>query len=390
MRKLTKVLLLGSGLSIIGLSFQNCSDVNFKTLEKSVCSEATGCIDRIAGADKCFRLTYNQPDKYSGSNGKLDLLLVTDTSSSLAEERAEIAEGVSQLTRQLPNDADINISVLLAHGDNTSYGGVLFSHSQSPPVFNTMGKSSEQINNYTINNLSKNLPEDNETDGGEVLLYSLHKSLTAKLSENQNKGMFRSDADLAVILITDENDICSLGSYPRPGQPSPVVDPQGAENHSYEKYCTNNSGQSTVTPVSVLVDLKTVKHDKKVFAHSITYVSQDTMPKRNENEIGYGIIDLAELANGVQVDMGKAINDTNHINTELAKIGELTRRELGLIKSQFKLTNSDLSEIYPNSIVLLVDGNPQNSYNYDPTTQSLSVENPGTYGSNLQIEYCGL
>lgn len=389
MRKLTKIIFLGSGLSIIGFGFQNCSDVDFQTIEKSFCSETTGCLERIAGADKCFRLTYNQPNKNNGS-GKLDLLLVTDTSGSLAEEREEVAEGVSQLTRQLPGEADINISVLLAHGDKTSYGGVLFSHSQSQPVFNTMGKSAEQINNYTINNLSKNLPGDHETDGGEVLLYSLHKSLTSKLSENQSKGMFRSDADLAVILITDENDICSLGSYPRPGQASPVPDPQGAENYSYNKYCTNSSGQPIVTPTSVLADLKAVKKDKKVFAHSITYLSPDTMPHRNENEIGYGVIDLAELANGVQVDMGRAVNDTNHINTELARIGELTRRELGLIKSQFSLTNSDLSEIYPDSIVLSVDGQKQSHYSFDPKTDSLSVENPGTYGSNVQIEYCGL
>lgn len=389
MRKPIKIIF--SGIALVGLSavFQNCSDVQFKTQNSNVCLEGESCSNEETplADNRCYQQTYKQPE-ITTNNNALDILIVTDTSGSLVEERREVAEGVSLLLRQLPNNADVNMSIMLAHGDKTAYGGNLFAQRSYEKVFKAKDKSKDQINNYIIQNLGQSLPGDYDTDGGEVLLYSLYKSLFTNYQKIQSEGFYRDYANLVILMITDENDICSLGSYPRPERLQPVYDPERKELQAYQKYCLNGNQQLMVTPESIKNGFADLKNGSKVFVHSISYLDPKLIPNVGENEIGYGVIDLVDLTGGVKVDMGKATKDNNYIHSELSKIGELTQQQLGYLKTQFDLSSGE--SINAQSIRVFIDGKANFDYQYDSSTKSIKLLSPGSSGSKVEVNYCNL
>lgn len=386
MNKKIKTLFFGLSSVFLALVFQNCSDVQFKT-KNSVCSFGeNGCVNEpIPLGKNCYEQNYKQPDKISDGQA-LDVLVVTDTSGSLADERRQVAEGMSLLLGQLPSSADINMSIMLAHGDNSPYGGRLYALRSSDKVFRAKNKSQQDVNNYVIENLASSLPEDHETDGGEALLYSLYSSLFKNYQEIQAEGFYRNNANLVIVMITDENDICSLGSYPRKERSTPVYDPNQNEYPAYDKYCLNEQGQEVVTPLVIKNALSDYKANSQTFVHSITYLDPNLVPRAGENEIGYGVIDLVDAMNGVKVDMGMATRDQNHIPTQLSKIGELTQQQLGFLKTQFSL-NTDQT-IDEQSIQVFVDGKANYDFQYDSTIKSVKVPNAGGESSQVDIQYC--
>lgn len=385
MKKAIKPIIWGFGVVSLSFAFQNCSDVEFKT-KSSVCTEGEVCTSSLPGG-KCFEQTYTQPSKVT-ENQALDILMVTDTSGSLAEERRQVAEGMTQLLQQLPSSANINMSVMLAHGDRSSYGGKLFAKRSSDLVFQAQNKSKQQISNYISENLASSLPSDNDTDGGEVLLYSLYSSLFKNYSSIQSQGFYREGTNLVVIMITDENDICSLGSYPRPERATPVYDPEQKEDDAYKKYCVNSNGQEVVTPEIIKNGFADIKSNAQVFVHSISYLNPNLVPNNGENEIGYGVIDLVDLMGGVKVDMGRATNDKDHIPRELAKIGELTQKQLGYLKTQFDLSATD--QVDQQSVRVFVDGQPNYNFEFNSNQQAIKLSSAGSAGSVIQLQYCSL
>lgn len=385
MRKAIKPILWGFGVISLSFGFQNCSDVEFKT-KSSLCAEGEVCTNSLPGG-KCFEQTYTQPSTVT-ENQALDILMVTDTSGSLAEERRQVAEGMSLLLQQLPEAANINMSVMLAHGDRSSYGGKLFAKRSSDIVFRAQNKTKQQVSNYILENLASSLPADNDTDGGEVLLYSLYSSLFNNYLSIQSQGFYRQDTNLVVIMITDENDICSLGTYPRPERATPVYDPEQREDDAYQNYCVDSAGRAIVTPMAIKNGFADIKSNSQVYVHSISYLDPDLVPNNGENEIGYGVIDLVDLMGGVKVDMGKATNDKDHIPRELAKIGELTQKQLGYLKTQFDLKAAN--NVDPQSVRVFVDGQPNYNYEFNSSLQAVKLSSAGTAGSVIELEYCSL
>ncbi len=256
---------------------------------------------------------------------KIDLLFVTDTSASLSAERRDIARGIDSFMAALPENSDLRISVMLAHSSRSAWSGALFRTQHVGPVLNTLNQPLGQIRSG-LETLLTSGPSDWYGDGGEELLYSFQKGMSpAALTVGRAQGFFRTDAALAVIFITDENDICA--SYPV--GVTRVGDRDGLELPAFQRDCAG------VSPESVIARLQELQGTRPSFVGAIAYVDEARVPVGAENEVGYGILETVATARGEIIDLGGSERD--RFARGLEKIGGLVSRQVSL-KTEFVLS----------------------------------------------------
>jgi len=258
---------------------------------------------------------------------------------------------------------------MLAHGDNSQWAGRLYQKGAEPVVLKSTELSLQGIRDGLYDKLY-NAPGDNETDGGEVGLYSLHKALNtpALLSEAQMEGMFRSNAALSVVFVADENDICAR----YPDGVTPVYDGNRKEPGAFNKYCAD------VTAESVSSSLTSVNGSMPLLVSGIVYEDPATVPSGGENEVGYGYIDVIDGMGGLVIDLADGDYDAG-----LADIGSLASIKVNL-NTDFTLGRTDLDV---GSIDVQVDGTSV-TYSYAPLTNSVFLPDPGQALSVIDINYC--
>lgn len=288
------------------LLFQSCSKTRMSFENKDVGVTTTG----IPTNSKltCIKEHYNQPNVELSQ--KLDLLFVTDTSGSLDTERNAIATGIGNFISQLSTNADYQIAVTLAHGPKSARFGQLYKAATEPTVLRSKELSIADIRSHLLKKLTT-IQTDYDTDGGEAGLLSLNKALeSARLDEIRTQNnFFRQDAVLAIVFISDENDICAV----YPAGVTRKYDPNGKELPAFNNYCKNK-----IDANSVYNRLLAVQGANPLLVSAIIYTDKNTVPAGDENEIGYGYTDIVNLANGKMVD----IASTSNIPSGLADIGK--------------------------------------------------------------------
>jgi hypothetical protein len=201
---------------------------NLKTVQADTCNENQPCkhIEPQWGACKPKKINVTKISK------KLDILFVVDTSASLRLGPKKSREGgeLPQIARQMGNfvsrldpDTDYRIGVVLGHGPQSRYYGKLFSAGKNDPAFldysqyraqeAARGGSTEQIEARVRQRISQALekkmmsvPDDKSDAQGEALMLNLYKIA-------QQPKLCRKGASLAVIAVTDEQDVCY--AYPK-------------------------------------------------------------------------------------------------------------------------------------------------------------------------------
>ena len=320
---------------------------------------------------QCHIATFKQPSDRLTT--KIDVLFVTDTSGSLDQERNAIADGIANFMAALPSTTDASIAVLLAHGSTSSRSGKLFQTSAGEPV---ILKSRDLSDADLRQDLHAKLTGfstdwDLDSDGGEEGLYSTQQLLSgSNLTLARNQGFFRGDAALAVIFISDENDICAV----YPAGVTPVPDPEGREAKAHARDC------GSVTAAGVLNELTEVKGKMPLFVAGVIYTDPAHVPAGPENEVGYGYTDIIALANGIAVDMAHV----SEIAAGLGRVGESTAQQM-LLYHDFQLTQDNVAE---ETIKASVDGAAV-PHSYTRETQTVHLSQAGTYGSQITIDYCG-
>lgn len=259
---------------------------------------------------------------------------------SLDQERSKIASQIQAFVKELPQKVDYRIAIMPGHGSLGKYAGRLFQYAKEPIVLDSAKMSIDQISQSLSNSLN-HLPGDSGSDGGEEGLYSLAQGFSGKsLSNIQKQGFLRSDAALAVVFISDENDIC----YRYPEDAVGVLDPDHREGPAFERDCAN------VTPERVLALVKNHMGRRPLLINGIVYTNPDTVPHSGENEIGHGYLDLISLNHGVAVDLAQT-----DFHQGLSAIGQLASQRLTLI-SRFPMEVSN--NIDPKSLRVRIDGQP--------------------------------
>ncbi len=249
---------------------------------------------------------------------KIDLLFVTDTSASLSQERRDIARGIDSFVAALPSDSDLRVAVMLGHSSRSIWSGALFRTRSVGPVLDLGSHGLGRVRSGLETLLSSG-PSDWYGDGGEELLYSVARGIQgAPLEMARSQGFFRPDAALAVIFVTDENDICA--AYPE--GVIRVGDRDGLELPAYQRDCRG------ITHERVLADLRALQAERPLFVGGIGYINPDTVPMGAENEVAYGIVELVAAARGKMVDL--AGPGAERFSAGLGEIGELVQREVSL------------------------------------------------------------
>lgn len=310
------------------VTLQSCgkSRLSFENLDPSATVTGTG--DPTGDKLTCIKEHYYQPNKELTK--KLDLLFVTDTSGSLNTERSAVATGIGNFISQLSSSADYQIAVTLAHGPRSSRFGQLYKAGTEPTVLRSKELSITDIRTHLLKKLTS-IQTDNDTDGGEAGLLSLNKALeSTRLEEIRvQQDFFRKDAALAIVFISDENDICAV--YPT--GVTRAYDPDGKELPAFNNHCQNK-----VDAKSVYDRLLAVQGVSPLLVSAIIYTDRATMPRSGENEIGYGYTDIVKLANGATVDMA-----ANNIPAGLADIGKAAALKM-ILRTDYTLSYLNIDE----------------------------------------------
>lgn len=306
------------------------------------------------------------------------MLFVTDTSGSMDEERKVIAHEIDSFSRALDENVDMRIAVMLAHGSSSYWSGRLYQDHKEPVVLSVNELKWNKTRDYLREKVSKQ-PSDYMTDGGEVGLTSLNRALDAdRLQEAQSLGFFREDAALVVIFVSDENDICAI--YPPGIVPAP--DPDRLEAPAKQRECNrsfrNSDPPEWVTPELTLSRLRTLKKSMPLVVSAAVYSDLNTVVHSGENELGYGYLEIVELAHGHPIDL--ALRDYGRA---LYELGAVTQNKLDL-QHDFSLSKSPVDA---DSIRVDVDRVPA-VFSYFDGAQVVHVEQAGTSESIIEIRYC--
>lgn len=281
----------------------------------------------------CYRDTYTIPEQ--DISRKVDVIIVPDTSGSIAKERSAVADGIEAFLDAIPGEVDLRVGVILAHATTSSHSGVLYKKGSEPRVLDNQLQNIGQIKTDLRKKMASPAA-DGASDGGELGMLSLLNSLSEEnYASIQAQGLYREDAALVVIFVADEQDICA--EYPE--GVVPVYDPEKAEPKAYGKFCVKNVGGQDirlVSPSVVLENLQALRGDTPLVVSGVIYNNTATMPLDGENEIGYGYKELIDLAGGVSVDLANG-----EYGEGLKKIGRLAQAKIAPMQS-FAVNISDL------------------------------------------------
>ncbi len=317
-------------------------------------------------APSCFNERFVQPEAIVTKS--IDLLFVADTSASLYDERGRVADGIDAFVRALPPDVDYRIAVMLAHSSKSQYAGKLWKYGGRGPVLNSKTKTLDQIR-ADLRYLLLNTADDWYGDGGEEGFFSLLRGLNeTNLAQSRALGFFRPEAALAVVFISDENEMCA--KYPE--GVTRAQDLEGLEAPASARDCAG------ITPEAVHATVKNLQGVRPYAFGAIVYNNHDTYPRKGENEYGYGFMELIQLTSGVSIDLAGT-----HYSEGLEELGTLASIKLQLL-ADFTLARP---KIDVSTLKVYVDG-AESLFGYSEGTNEVHLTNPGRARSTIDLNYC--
>jgi hypothetical protein len=328
----------------------------------------------------CYVDQFQQPTEQISHS--VDILFVADTSGSMAPKRAKVADALYAFVGALPAGTDYRIGVILAHSSTDPNVGKLYSSSGSiPKVLNSSTMSQSTIQN-DLKQIMLAAP-DYGNEEGEMGSYALLQALSpAKLSASRALGFFRPDAALAIVTISDENDICAVYPNPLPaGSSIPYQNyPSMPGMTASERNIRNRDCANGISTDQVINAVKNVQGDRPYVISAVIHPELNYYNINAGNDsYGWGYADVVNQSHGVLVNIG----DASYISG-LSQIGALTTSKLNLL-SEFTLTHSNVE---PLSMKVLVDRNSVAfEYNVNQNEVHLSDQLGGAL-SEIEVNYC--
>ncbi len=338
------------------------------------------------GPDSWLTWTFIQPQPIV--RRAVDILIVVDTSKSLGEERSRIASTLPAFLQELHPETDYRVAVMLGHGGHSKYSGKLFAAGGSPKVLDSRRHGVATIQSHLRSTLSHVKADHYYHGNGEMLMYSLQKSLAPDhLAEIQREGFYRNDAALSVIFVTDENDVCfqpQFHGYDQfPDYAPSMKDKNGLdyEMYAYSLYCMDSSGAPAVSPRTVRQAFREFKKENPLSWGAIIHVLRD-FPKEGEDAIGHGILQFVQgEANGVLIDIGQT-----SYSAGLAKLGNVVSLQQNL-QTSFRLDGSQ--QVDPSTVRATVDGRGVPvSFDSGSRVATIPGSEAGIGGSVVQVQGC--
>ena len=328
---------------------------------------------RVCTADE-FRQDEGQ------SFGKADILFIQDTSGSMRDEWRRVATNAQYMMQQLPSGVDVRVGVMLAHvGPNA---GKLYSARGQPAVLSNRSLSNDQIGRSLYATFESGAQQTDRALG-EASFYSLNYAITSQLAANQRAGFFRPDAVLAVVFMSDEQEL----GFPFPVRQGPGIPPRCADEEYWENRFKRDYYDNQKLTVDVLADrLKRLKGEVPVTTHAFVNITREDLFRRNSpnascliDSLGYGYFEMIQRTKGVLWSL------QNDRVQGMIRIGQSVGDSLDLIKD-FRLSKP-ADRVDPATIKAFVD-NRRVSHTYTPATNIVRLEDSGTFGSKIKIDHC--
>jgi hypothetical protein len=323
-------------------------------------------------APDCYSESFNQPAEQISRS--VDLLFVADTSGSMADNRVKVADGLYSFVGQLPSNVDYRIGMMLAHSSKGTFSGKLWTlpnQSRDAATGYPYVLDSAQMNQATLQSRLRTMMETarDQNEQGEMMMYSLLEALKPEnLAQSRAQGFFRPNAALAIIFISDENDICAI--YPQ----TPTTD---SGMTSSEMYIRNRDCRNGIAAASVIEAVRQLQGSRPVVFGAI--VNNDIHKSYPGNDgYGWGMMDVIAQSQGLSVN----IEDGNYI-TGLGQLGGLVTRKLELILSK-KLEHSPVD---PATIQIIVDG-AHKTGTFVQSTNEVHFDYAGGALSHVEVNYC--
>lgn len=283
----------------------------------------------VSTSNDCYKESFRIP---IGSQKPTDVLFVVDTSSSMSDEMPKVRSAISQFVGSLSPTADVNMAVMLAHGSTSTYSGALFKATSEPATLKSRVLNPIQMETFLRHKLNS-LPQDADAGGGEEGMYSLFNGITspALLAASQADGFFRPNADLTVIFVADQRDICAI----TPAGVPPETDPG--------KLAARIRDCEGLTAQGLSSRLRSLKGAQALKVTGIIY-AQTPPSSVDGNEIGYGYTDMTAINQSTPIDF-----DRSDIANSLKRL--LSGGSVG--QAEFTLTHSGVDS---STVRVLVDG----------------------------------
>ena len=354
-------------------------------------------------AGQCGPVNLDATEKVE--EAKLDVLFVVDTSASLRGgtvrgKRGELEQIASQMgafVSNFPEKTDINIGVLLGHGHG-KWVGQMFRSGNEAVVLKTKEIRNRQDLIQRLESKMKNVPNESGGAQGEALLYSLFQSVneSSRRQEMISQGMFRNDATLAVIMVTDEQDVCfdyASSVDPATGKPyvpngkkdrkgQPIADP--VEVKFFNDVCSKAYKGGLLKPGNVHAALSSLKGGdmQKLILMGMVYTSNNITPsgvvtnaREDENEMGHGVIEFVGLEKGKLVDLGSVQEGPTKFRDELKFLGDYTKSELSSNGNLACVPNVHINAVNMSTLVVQV--------------QNAEGKNIGVFKADCNDSKCG-
>ncbi len=288
-----------------------------------------------------------------GGLQSLDILFMVDDSESMHNDRRTIAHFLYQFF-QLLDSAGVSFctGLMLGHAEEGKAGVFISTDGREHQkvMCNYEWTIDEIASQMQLNMLSISL----QGSAGEAGLYSLKEAVTTNLSANQRLDFFRDNAALAVIFISDENDIsesrdpgtCPEGPYTFNPIGLSVVGNNCEEAAIRKKYYSLQDGFLRWGYHQVYSEVVKLKDGDPLFSASIAY-QPGVEAKGFTEDYGYGYNEFVDLTeNGSRIDL--KLVSLNHPAGFLQAFLEFTT---GVAKGNYRQSKFELAYTAANSTV---------------------------------------
>jgi hypothetical protein len=209
--KKNQVVLITLGLCLISLQFQNCSDVSFSSSSNKT-SSGPGSV----GSGTLGTLSETQSFKFGPRSNAIDILVVVDNSGSMEKEQQSLGIGFNNFIAGL-NGLDWQIGVTTTDvKDSGRFIGPADDARLTPYSTSYILKpTTPNVANLFANTVQRTTSAGVYLSGSgtERGIASTNLTIAGKDNPDIAQGFFRQNSNLAVVILSDEDE-ASCGNDP--------------------------------------------------------------------------------------------------------------------------------------------------------------------------------
>ncbi|MDH3650703.1 MAG: hypothetical protein OEQ53_13550, partial [Saprospiraceae bacterium] len=320
----------------------------------------------------------------------LDILFMLDDSDSMHDNRRTVAHFLHRFFELLDaSGIHFSTGIMLGHADRYKAG--LFISSDGSEIHKVMCRTDWSVEEIATQMQLNMLSVGLSGTAGEAGLYSLKESITTNLEINQNLDFYHEESALAIVFMSDENDIsesrdpgsCESGPYHFQPVGMSSIGNNCVEAEIRQTYYSYPDGFLRWGYHQVFSEVLHLKDDLPLFSAAITYQPGDRHSGFEDYGYGYNeFVDMAKRGHKINLDL---------VRNQPEKFAESFLAFVELLASEkYRLTRFVMKrEIIPSSVIVWVDNYllPDKAFRLDQNVVTIDPGQAGSSGDAIRISY---